>query len=403
MANPVGRAKPERHALECGDVRLPRRLARTLHARRSRTAPIPESSSPTGCDELRCRATLSAGRWLADIERGVLHPGVVVALVDSACGVALIGAARQRFEPIATLDLRIDYLRAGLRAARSLFCRAECYRLTALHRLRARDASGRTTRANRWRSSQVGVHARGSHAARGRCERERLCRSPQGRAASAGDYAPLVALLPYARLPRRAHERQGERLCSVLPFRPGLVGNTSIPALHGGVTAAFMENAAILHLLVTLDQARLPKSIDFSIDYLLPRSRARTPTPIARCRAPGCAWRRSRSAAGRRDRERPDRDRARAFPADPVVSIGAPAGARCARSTSRRGRAKGSAFRAFRALEPQLQSGRDFARPRTRARASTAAARGPRLRQQRQADPAGARARAARDRCDALR
>jgi uncharacterized protein (TIGR00369 family) len=85
-----------------------------------------------------------------------------------------------------------------------------------------------------------------------------------------GDFAPLVALVPYARfLGVRLEDRNGEPR-SMLPFRPGLIGNTMLPALHGGVTAAFMENAAILHLLLTLDQARLPKSIDFSIDYLLP-------------------------------------------------------------------------------------------------------------------------------------
>ncbi|MFP5304322.1 MAG: PaaI family thioesterase, partial [Gammaproteobacteria bacterium] len=43
-----------------------------------------------------------------------------------------------------------------------------------------------------------------------------------------------------------------------------------LPALHGGVTAAFMETAALLHLLLQIDQDRVPKSIDFAIDYLLP-------------------------------------------------------------------------------------------------------------------------------------
>lgn len=66
--------------------------------------------------------------WLADVERGVLHPGIVSTLVDSACGVALIGHL-QRFEAIATIDLRLDYLRPAF-AGGSLFCRAACYRLT---------------------------------------------------------------------------------------------------------------------------------------------------------------------------------------------------------------------------------------------------------------------------------
>jgi uncharacterized protein (TIGR00369 family) len=53
-----------------------------------------------------------------------------------------------------------------------------------------------------------------------------------------------------------------------LPFRPSLIGNTALPALHGGAVAGFMENAALLHLLLILDESKVPKSIDFSIDYL---------------------------------------------------------------------------------------------------------------------------------------
>jgi uncharacterized protein (TIGR00369 family) len=55
---------------------------------------------------------------------------------------------------------------------------------------------------------------------------------------------------------------------SRLPFRPTLIGNAALPALHGGVVAGFLENAALLHLMLILDETRVPKSIDFSIDYL---------------------------------------------------------------------------------------------------------------------------------------
>lgn len=83
------------------------------------------------------------------------------------------------------------------------------------------------------------------------------------------DFEPLVRLVPYASflgIQIGLHEGQPR---SRLPFRPGLIGNPMLPALHGGVTAAFMENAAMLHLLLQLDEDRTPKSIDFSIDYLL--------------------------------------------------------------------------------------------------------------------------------------
>jgi uncharacterized protein (TIGR00369 family) len=67
--------------------------------------------------------------WLADAERGLLHPAVITTLVDTASGLAVMAAAGQ-FERIATIDLRMDYLRPAL-APKALHCRAECYRKTA--------------------------------------------------------------------------------------------------------------------------------------------------------------------------------------------------------------------------------------------------------------------------------
>lgn len=95
-----------------------------------------------------------------------------------------------------------------------------------------------------------------------------------------GDDGPLLALLPYARfLGVRLQVAEGITR-SVLPYRPSLIGNAMLPALHGGVTAAFMENAAILHLLVQLDESRVPKNVDFSVDYLKP---GRAEDCIAQC------------------------------------------------------------------------------------------------------------------------
>lgn len=67
--------------------------------------------------------------FLGDAERGIIHTGIVTTLIDSACGVALL-AHLGNPEKIATLDLRVDYLRPSLPGA-ELVCRAECYRLSA--------------------------------------------------------------------------------------------------------------------------------------------------------------------------------------------------------------------------------------------------------------------------------
>ncbi|MGH8457079.1 MAG: PaaI family thioesterase, partial [Stenotrophobium sp.] len=84
------------------------------------------------------------------------------------------------------------------------------------------------------------------------------------------DFAPLVDLIPYARFLGVRLLMHENRPRSLLPYRPSLIGNSALPALHGGVTAAFMENAALLHLLLQLDETRIPKTVNFSLDYLKP-------------------------------------------------------------------------------------------------------------------------------------
>lgn len=68
-------------------------------------------------------------QWLGDALRGIIHTGIITTLVDSICGMALL-AHLGRFEAIATLDLRMDYLRPALKD-KPLYCRASCYRLTS--------------------------------------------------------------------------------------------------------------------------------------------------------------------------------------------------------------------------------------------------------------------------------
>jgi acyl-coenzyme A thioesterase PaaI-like protein len=98
----------------------------------------------------------------------------------------------------------------------------------------------------------------------------------------------LVAGVPYIGFLGITFDRRGDELTAILPFDDRLIGNPAIPALHGGVTAAFLETAAIIELSWTLmweamEAGRmqpgaalpdLPKTIDFTVDYLrsgLPR------------------------------------------------------------------------------------------------------------------------------------
>jgi uncharacterized protein (TIGR00369 family) len=65
-------------------------------------------------------------------------------------------------------------------------------------------------------------------------------------------------------------ELAGDEMTAILPFAPHLIGNQSLPALHGGVLGAFLEATAICQLGVREPQRRLPRTIDVTIEYLRP-------------------------------------------------------------------------------------------------------------------------------------
>lgn len=97
----------------------------------------------------------------------------------------------------------------------------------------------------------------------------------------------LLSDVPYIQFLGVQFDRRGDELTAVLPFREEHIGNPMLPAIHGGVTAAFLEITAIIQLSwvsiwddVEDDTAelptriQLPKTIDFTVDYLrsgLPR------------------------------------------------------------------------------------------------------------------------------------
>jgi uncharacterized protein (TIGR00369 family) len=65
---------------------------------------------------------------IGDPETGVIAGGVITAFLDNLCGVAVM-AALEHPTSIATLDLRIDYMRAAI-VGRDVLADAHCFRLT---------------------------------------------------------------------------------------------------------------------------------------------------------------------------------------------------------------------------------------------------------------------------------
>lgn len=67
-------------------------------------------------------------RLVGNPDTGVIHGGAITALLDGCSGAAVF-AALETPVPIATLDLRIDYLRPA-EPHRDVVARATCYKLT---------------------------------------------------------------------------------------------------------------------------------------------------------------------------------------------------------------------------------------------------------------------------------
>ena len=93
----------------------------------------------------------------------------------------------------------------------------------------------------------------------------------------------LVDAVPYIAFLGIQFDRRGDELTAVLPYKDELIGNPVLPALHGGATAGFLEIAAMIELSWSTlwdgveaqgalpgGPLRLPKTIDFTVDYLRP-------------------------------------------------------------------------------------------------------------------------------------
>lgn len=76
--------------------------------------------------------------------------------------------------------------------------------------------------------------------------------------------------MPYAKFigMRVGFDEQLQQIAFHLPFQDMLIGNTVLPALHGGLTGGFMESCAAVFLKVNASFVKLPKTVDFSLDYL---------------------------------------------------------------------------------------------------------------------------------------
>lgn len=232
--------------------------------------------------------------WTGDAERKLIHPGCLSVLADTACGLA-VGTALEAMEPFATLDLRMDYLRPPV-AETDLVCRAECHRLSRsvafvrgeLHQPGQAEPVATVNATFMRATANTRRKDTGSPAAAPAAEQ--ASPTPAQAAASLMSPAsiepsqvfvsqaadmPETLALPPGRSPYvdflNIHQQPQVDAGPVfrMPFKPELIGNPVLPALHGGVLAGFGETAMILHLLATNPGlAGVPRGVDFAIAYL---------------------------------------------------------------------------------------------------------------------------------------
>ncbi len=83
-----------------------------------------------------------------------------------------------------------------------------------------------------------------------------------------GDVRALLDAIPYARFLGLEMRREEGQPVATMRYAEHLVGDASIPALHGGTLASLLESTAILTVMLDPTTSAMPRTITLTIDYL---------------------------------------------------------------------------------------------------------------------------------------
>ena len=198
--------------------------------------------------------------FVGDIRTGVLHGGVVTAMLDESCGMA-VQLALDGGSAIATLDLRIDYQKPATPGL-DIKAHAVCYRVTR---------SIAFVRATAYQDSEDDPVATATACFMIGANRTNMLKDrPKEYPALPVLDAPEDPTGPFADSPfaRCLGIRDGADGTMVMPFSPRIIGNPILPAIHGGMTGAFLETTAIVGVMRELGISAPPKPIGLTINYL---------------------------------------------------------------------------------------------------------------------------------------
>ena len=162
---------------------------------------------------------------------------------------------------IATLDLRIDYQKPATPGL-DIKAHSICYRVTrsiAFVRSTAYQESEDDPVATATACFMIGANRTNMLT-----DRAMEYRAPPTLEAPEDPAGPF-ANSPFARC---LGIRIGEDGTLVMPFSPKIIGNPILPAIHGGMTGAFLETTAIVGLTRELGVSATPKPIGLTINYL---------------------------------------------------------------------------------------------------------------------------------------
>lgn len=197
--------------------------------------------------------------FVGDTQTGVLHGGVVTAMLDESCGMA-VQLALDGTRAIATLDLRIDYQKPATPGL-DIKAHSFCYRVTR---------SIAFVRATAYQESEDDPVATATACFMVGANRTNMLKDRRDYPAAPTLEAPEDPMGPFPNSPfaRCLGIRIGADGTVIMPFSQKIIGNPILPAIHGGMTGAFLETTAIVRVTRELGVSALPKPIGLTINYL---------------------------------------------------------------------------------------------------------------------------------------